>query len=179
MINQKKLKELISYNKDTGVFIRLVSTSNRAVKGDIAGTISKFGYLKIRVLGVKNPVSAHRLAWLYVYGYMPDFIDHINGVRCDNRIENLRDVTFQENARNMRIFKNNTSGVCGVNKIKSGNWRARIGVGGKYKSIGCFKYKWDAICARKSAENKYGYHDNHGHFAEKHGVTIPEWPSED
>jgi hypothetical protein len=162
MISQIELKNIIEYNKETGVFTRKISTSNGANAGDVAGTIHSSGYKKIRVLGVKHPVSAHRLAWLYVYGELPNHIDHINGIRSDNRIKNLRSVTQQENNLNKKIFKNNSSRVSGLSWLKTtGKWRVRIGVSGKYKSIGCFRYKWDAICARKSAENKYGYHLNH------------------
>lgn len=162
MINQNTLKNLIDYNKEAGVFTRKISTSNGANAGDIAGTTHPSGYKKIRVLGINNPISSHRLAWFYVYGVWPDYIDHINGVRGDNRIKNLRSVSKAENNLNKKIFKNNSSGVSGLNWIPRLNkWRVRIGVSGKYQSVGCFQYKWDAICARKSAENRHGYHLNH------------------
>jgi len=163
MINQIELKKLVEYDKDTGIFKRKISTSNGATVGDVAGSTHSSGYERLRILGEKNPIPAHRLAWLYVYGVWPNHIDHINGVRNDNRIKNLRSVSQPENNLNKKIFKNNSSGVSGINWIsRLGKWRVRIGVSGEYISIGCFQYKWDAICARKSAENKYGYHINHG-----------------
>ncbi len=106
----------------------------------------------------------HRLAWLYMYGEWPvGDIDHINGIRDDNRLINLRSVSRQENLRNRRTGRNNTSGVMGVNWDKSlGKWRSSIGIGGKTKHLGVSHYKWDVICLRKSAEMKYGFHLNHG-----------------
>lgn len=84
MMNQEILKLHLDYNQNTGVFIRRISLCNRVKIGDVAGNTNLQGYVAIRVLG--KLYKAHRLAWLYVYGEFPRDIDHINGVKSDNRI---------------------------------------------------------------------------------------------
>lgn len=114
-----------------------------------------------------RPYLAHRVAWAIYYGEWPKGeIDHIDGIRSNNRITNLRSVTRQENMRNSAIHRDNTSGVCGVRKHRpSGKWHAQIGVGGRDVSLGYFTNIEDAAAARKSAEQHYGYHQNHGRAA--------------
>ena len=163
MITQTYLKEIFDYNPDTGVFTRLISTTNCVKVGDIAGCVNKnHGY---RAISVKNKLYlAHRLAWLYMTGEWPkDQIDHINHDRVDNRWVNLRKATRQENGKNMSMSKRNTSGVTGVcwAKVES-KWFAQIMVDSKTIGLSYFADKFEAICARKSAENKYGFHGNHG-----------------
>lgn len=113
IITQEELKLLFKYDTETGNFIRLTKTAYTVNIGDIAGTINFYGYV---VIGIKRKYyTAHRLAWLYVYGEWPkDCIDHINGIKVDNRIENLRQATKQENSRNRGKTKSNTSGYKGV-----------------------------------------------------------------
>lgn len=108
--------------------------------------------------------KAHRLAWLYIYGEWPsDQIDHINHIRTDNRIKNLRDASSYENSKNQSIPKNNTSGVLGVGWNKLGRkWRSNISVNGKRLHLGCFDYFIVACAVRKEAELEYEYHENHG-----------------
>ena len=91
--------------------------SNRIRKGDVAGTEHGNGYLKVR-LGDKV-YYAHRLVYYMHHGWMPEQIDHINGNRSDNRIDNLRAATKSQNALNSRMPKNNTSGVKNVSWCKS------------------------------------------------------------
>ena len=93
-------------------------------------------------------------------------LDHINGDRLDNRIENLRPVTRQENLKNQKRSIANTSGVTGVYwDRETGKWRALIRIGGKVKTIGRFLSFEEAVMARKEAERKNGYHANHGRVA--------------
>lgn len=159
MITQKELKELLNYNPDTGIFTWRYSRRG-AKKGSTAGSNDGYGYTSIRVNS--KPYGSHRLAWLYMFGAWPkNQIDHINHDRVDNRIENLREVTRQENGRNLALNKKNTSGVTGVRR-KGNQWYATIGVNGSKVRLGGFKDKFEAICARKSANNKYGFHKNHG-----------------
>ena len=88
-------------------------------------------------------------------------IDHINGDRYDNRIINLKEATTSENNRNRRITDRNTSGYVGV--VKQGDkWYAYIKVDGKKIHLGTYNTKDEAIQARKQAEKKYGFHENHG-----------------
>jgi hypothetical protein len=107
---------------------------------------------------------AHRLAWFIHYDVWPKFtIDHINGDAANNKIENLRDVSHQENMRNCRKRPDNTSGVTGVYYHKpSTKWQARGYLNGKARSLGLFVDKQDAIEARKVWEKENGYHENHG-----------------
>jgi hypothetical protein len=106
---------------------------------------------------------AHRVIWCLTYGEWPeDEIDHINGDRQDNRIENLRSVNTQENNRNRCIQKDNTSGIAGVSWMKNANkWQVRIGL----VHIGLFATIEEASEARKQAEYDHGYHENHGRAA--------------
>jgi hypothetical protein len=86
-----------------------------------------------------------------------------NGIRDDNRLVNLRDVTHKENLRNQKLSSSNKSGMTGVSWNKALNkWRALITVDYKMKHLGVFINIEDATQARKKAEKKYGYHANHG-----------------
>lgn len=107
---------------------------------------------------------AHRVIWSIVYGEWPtEDIDHINGNRADNRIENLRAVSRAENLRNMKLYNNNTTGVMGVYWHKNtGKWRSLIKVNGKSIHLGLFESIEDAAAARAEAEKKYDFHPNHG-----------------
>lgn len=159
ILTQKELKALLHYNPSTGVFTRIKRTSNKINVGDIAGYKNDNGYVLIGLKGIAR--RAHRLAWLYMTGSWPKYeIDHINHIRSDNRFINLREVTHQENAKNTPLRKDNISGVTGVYWVRD-KWMARINIKPKYISLGCFADKFEAICARKSAEIKYGFHPNH------------------
>ena len=107
---------------------------------------------------------AHRVIWAMATGaWPPDQIDHINGVRTDNRIENLRAVTRSENMRNAAMPCTNTSGTMGVSWHKaSGKWRATIKANGKCTHLGLFDDKDKAVAVRAAADIEYGYHENHG-----------------
>jgi hypothetical protein len=110
---------------------------------------------------------AHRVIWAMANGKWPDaHIDHINGDKLDNRIENLRDVPQLENWRNQARPKNNVSGVVGVCKVKpSGKWLAYIYVDRKCVRLGLFSCFEDACAARMKAAAEFGFHPNHGRAA--------------
>ena len=164
-MTQNQLKSQLHYNQSTGIFTHLHDRGNNKLKGITAGCKRPDGYTKINLN--KIPYMAHRLAWLYVYGYMPTEIDHINGKRDDTRISNLREVTRQENMKNRRLSTRNKSGHQGVYYDKSRDkWAVQIAVDGKAKTIGRYKNKNDAIIARKEANVLYGYHINHGELNE-------------
>ena len=157
MLNQKTLKKYLNYDPETGVFKRKIN-SGKAKIGDVAGGINGSGYICIRINSVKY--RAHRLAWLYVHGKFPDNqIDHINRIKTDNRIENLRDVTQSVNAKNRDLPSNNTSGHIGVkwNK-KQQAWKVAVCQG----HYGRFKCKLDAVAKAKEVYKELGYHENHG-----------------
>ena len=112
----------------------------------------------------KTRIQAHRVIWAMVNGsWATGEIDHINGVRTDNRIANLREVTSQENRKNQRMRRANSSGVMGVHFCnRDKKWVAFIGVNGRSVNKGAFRRFDDAVAARRAAEVEYGYHANHG-----------------
>ena len=158
MITQDKLKQALNYNELTGVF-NWRDSRRRIKKGDVAGSDNGSGYLRIQVDG--KSYKAHRLAWLYVYGYFPENeIDHKNRVRYDNRIKNLRESSRQCNMRNKTIAKNNTSGVTGVRyNRKTHMWHGKITVNYKAIYLGQFWGMEEAVMARWKAEKKYNFHE--------------------
>jgi len=162
MITQSELKKLLHYNPETGIFTKPVSKrSNKSGLTTVVGSKHHSGYLSIKI---KNKAyQIHRLAYLYMKGYIPKFVDHINHIRDDNRWINLRAVSKQGNAQNQSMYSSNKSGHTGVNWCKTSNrWKAQISINKKGTHIGHFVDLSDAIAARKAAEVKYGYHENHG-----------------
>jgi len=152
LLSHAELKRLLHYDPSTGLFTRLVQTTPAVKVGDIAGGLNAHGYIQISVLNVA--FLAHRLAWFYMTGAWPVAdIDHISGVRDDNRWCNLRTATRTENLRNTATRADNTSGHKGVGwSNKTNQWRAYIQINGKTKSLGHFDEKQDAILARQTAE---------------------------
>ena len=108
--------------------------------------------------------SAHRVVWAMHYGCWPNLdLDHINGVRSDNRISNLREVSKSVNQKNLAKRKDNTSGYTGVTWHKKNNkWVAHIKLNGVRKHLGSFINVEEAIIARSAAEKEYGFSDRHG-----------------
>ena len=162
-MNQETLKLYLTYSPDTGEFLRLVSTSSRARVGSVAGTITSWGYRSISVNGENH--KAHRLAWLYMTGSWPVAeIDHINGVKDDNRWGNLREASHSENAKNLKLRTNNTSGVKGVYWHKRNKkWLAQCMVNGKQHTLGYFTDLATAeIVIRAFREKYHGEFANHG-----------------
>lgn len=161
MITQDRLKEALRYDHETGLFTWRVTQAGRKI-GSIAGTKDNHGYTLIQIDKVRY--AAHRLVWLYLFGKWPDSeIDHINHNKMDNRIVNLRPVTKAENRKNMPLQKNNKSGIAGVHfDVNRKKWMTYIKVKGQRKALGRFEDFFDAICTRKTAEAKYGFHENHG-----------------
>jgi hypothetical protein len=168
-ITQPQLKEILSYDQETGIFVWIKPTSKRFKVGDRAGSKCKtHGYRHIGIMGISY--GEHRLAWLYVYGEFPEQTDHINHIRDDNRIKNLRDVSPADNAKNLSIYSNSESGIAGVVwQKKSYRWKSMIAVNGKDLYLGVYVDKFEAICVRMSANNKYGYHENHGSRSNSNG----------
>jgi len=154
MLTQKRLKELLTYDGNTGVFVWNERRGGSASKGSIAGALTQ-GYRNIMV--DKRTFQAHRLAWLYVYGKFPEKdLDHINLKRDDNRISNLREVNDSENKQNQRKYSTNTSGYKGVWKSKSSKkWKAAICVNYKTISLGSFEKIEDAAKAYEDAAKKF------------------------
>lgn len=139
-ITKQEINELLSYEPSTG-FFRWAKDRKRKKAGSIAGTATKEGYVRIAINGKLH--AAHRLAWVVMHGSTPsNVIDHINGIRSDNRISNLRDVTTSENAQNQKKARadNKSSGLLGAYYVKHrGNWQSQITLNGKAKHLGIFK----------------------------------------
>ena len=168
------LRKLLRYESDTGLLFwrarpfEMFSTQSAArawntkYADKMAGAKMKDGYVSLSILNV--PYRAHRIVWAIVNGEDPTCeIDHINGKRDDNRAKNLRLVSTQENARNAKKQKNNSTGQTGVYWDKSFNkYVAIIGVNNKLKNLGRFETVGDAVAARRAAEVKYGFSERHG-----------------
>jgi hypothetical protein len=161
-MTQTGLKEVLTYDPCSGKFFWNTDMINGSKKGSEAGTLSRKGYIHITIN--QKQYKAHRLAWLYVYGSFPkNQIDHINQIKSDNWIENLREASNKSNHKNIPLQKNNKSGVHGVGYHKATNkWGACIKVDGKLIHLGLYPEIDLAIKARKEAEVKYQFHKNHG-----------------
>jgi hypothetical protein len=155
MLTQSDLKCLFYYDETTGIFTR-AKDHQRSKKGSVVGTPNYKGYLLFAVKG--KTYRAHRLAWLYVYGKFPSMdLDHINGNRSDNRIENLRELPNKFNQQNRRKPNpNNTSGYKGVGWSKQLNkWRVKIVANYKTIHLGYFHDIDDAVNAYALGAAKY------------------------
>jgi hypothetical protein len=154
LITQARLKNLLRYDADTGVFT-WVYTRPKCPKNAVAGWRCKDGYTMICL--DYRIYRAHRLAWLYVHGVFPDeHMDHINNTRTDNRIVNLRPATPAQNQQNLKLRRDSTSKHAGVSWSKAHDkWYTYINVSTKRKFLGLFANINDAIMARKQAELTY------------------------
>lgn len=158
-IAYERLRDVLDYDANTGLFTWKKTVSNVRV-GSVAGCMNNGnGYISIGI--DKKIYYAHRLAWLYIYGYLPEHgIDHIDRNKKNNKINNLREANQSCNMRNTGNQKNNTSGVKGVNLSSSKNkWRSRVKINKKEICIGIFENFNDAVKARWEAEKKYGFPD--------------------
>jgi hypothetical protein len=137
-LTQARLRELFHYDPDTGVFHwQVAKTGVPRRRNGLAGSVDA-GYVRIKVDG--HQYRAHRLVWLYVHGVWPDGeIDHINRNRSDNRLCNLRDVSFTTNQQNQSLpTKNNKAGFLGVHRAKGGRFVAQIECSGHNYYLGRF-----------------------------------------
>lgn len=115
MLSQEYLKLHLNYNPETGIFTRIKANGTAHI-GDVAGTINKSGYIYISLNN--KDYRAHRLIWLYLYGELPkSSIDHINCIRHDNRILNLRLCNNSENGFNSKLQSKNKFGLKGIKQI--------------------------------------------------------------
>jgi hypothetical protein len=151
-LTQERLKELLHYDPETGVFTWIKPAARRTAKGAIAGHRNDDWYSQIGIEG--NVYLSHRLAWLYVYGYFPEnCLDHIDRNPSNNKISNLREISQQCNLRNTGNPKNNKSGVKGVYfSTISGKWIAQVKVIGSVKRLGYYISFENAVCARLAGE---------------------------
>lgn len=132
ILTQQELMKQLHYDAETGEFIRIAERKVKKTGAELTG------YIRIQVNGKRH--MAHRLVWLYIHGVWPlGCVDHINGNRSDNRIENLRDVSPSVNSQNYRnIRRDNTTGFMGVS-INGSGFQAVIRVNGKRYGLGTYK----------------------------------------
>lgn len=154
------LNSILEYRD--GLLIHKVNRG-KARSGNVAGNKCN-SYYELRIDSVNY--YAHRLIFFIHHGWCPEYIDHINGNKSDNRIENLRPATIQQNGQNMSISKRNTSGFKGVTYDKRYNhWQARIRYCGKRRTLGCFNSKeLAAEFLELAREMLHGAFANHGRF---------------
>lgn len=142
-LTQERLKELLEYDPETGIFTRRVTRSPNAMKSTVAGTIKENGYRKITI--EKKHYYEHRLAWFYINGRWPIELDHIDGKRNNNRITNLRECNRYENCQNNGLRSDSTSGLTGVSWAnREQKWNAVIWKTGKRHNLGYFHSKDEA-----------------------------------
>ncbi len=138
-------ESVLEYNPHTGAFTWLKTVNSRAVKGTTAGSTTDKGYIIITLN--RKKYYAHRLAWYLAYDVWPDTIDHINGIRTDNRLENLRSVTHIQNCANQTKAKGWY--------IKHGRYFAELRLNGIRKPLGYFNTEEEAANAYKLAKEEY------------------------
>jgi hypothetical protein len=153
---QERLKKLLHYNPETGLFTRKTGRGGRSA-GSPVGCTPKgdFGYV---VIGVDRRLYlAHDLAFVFMVGVWPlEDVDHINGVKDDNRWGNLRPATRSQNNGNSRLRTDNTSGLKGVSFSKERQkWTAQIGIHGKQTSLGRFETREAAYAAYAAAAHRH------------------------
>ena len=176
MITFDEVVELVVYDADTGAVTwrprrqewfsagRYCHVWNGRYAGREAGTAflnRGKPYRAVTILGKRYLL--HRLIWLYMTGSWPTELDHIDGDGTNNAWLNLREVSHGDNSRNQKLRCNNKSGVPGVMyESRRQSWRADIRVNYVRHYLGNFSDKFEAVCARKSAEVTYEFHENHG-----------------
>lgn len=162
-VTAERLRELLSYERETGVFTRLVNRSSNALAGSVAGCVASTGKgRKYFVIWIDGKLYyAHRLAWLHVHGRWPDDdVDHVDGDGTNNKISNLRAATRSQNMMNTFAQRNNKSGFKGVSLDKPNKkWVAKIQVNGHQKHLGLFKTAAEAHAAYVEATTEH-----HGEF---------------
>ncbi|KXJ56568.1 MAG: hypothetical protein AXW12_00615 [Thalassospira sp. Nap_22] len=153
MISLIRARELLDYNPDTGAFKWIVPRKG-AKAGRVAGSSNNHGYIRICVDG--EHYLAHRLAFIWMTGKCPEFVDHINGVRNDNRWGNIRAATASQNQMNKRSRKRSSSRFLGVRwQKRDRRWLAQIRVNRKAHHLGSFSTEIEAALAYNSAASEH------------------------
>ena len=151
-LSQSRLKKLFSYDPDTGVFIRLTPT--KGCDPNKPAGFDDHGYRRICVNN--KQLYAHRLAFLYMTGLIPDEVDHRNRIKNDNSWSNLREIKHADNLKNTHIRRTNKTGIAGVWWCDSRKrFHVYIDVNNHRIRCGSHRHIFEAACARFSAEHKY------------------------
>lgn len=166
MLTQAYLKSVLHYDPFTGIFTWIKSNRD-GWTGKQAGTIYRNPSSKViyrYILICKKKYLAHRLAWLYIYDSIPEFLDHKDENGLNNALSNLRSATIFQNACNTKLTKSNTSGVKGVQWYKrEQRWVATVKYLGRQHYGGYFV---DIVSATKAVrvlrEKLHGAFVNHG-----------------
>lgn len=155
-MDAKRLRELFDYSDGDLIW----KVSRRRVKpGRVAGCLDRNGYLQVRIDG--KAYLAHRLVYLMHNGLLPKYIDHIDGDRSNNRIENLRPCELKQNALNAKVCRSSKSGIKNVVwHSRDMKWQVAVSVHGKQKNFGYYDDVELAELVAIEARNKY-----HGNFA--------------
>lgn len=142
---------LFRYDPESGLLIRRKTVAHNAQKGDVAGSVDRHGYIRVRVGNKHYP--AHRIITMMMTGFWPENeVDHVNGCRTDNSWSNLRAATRQQNAHNQKKPCDNTSGFKGVTKNKrTGKWQAALFTSGKSYYLGSYTNPEEASQAYNGA----------------------------
>ena len=163
-LRYEEIARLFTYDRETGILYWRIRDRNTIRHKYVAGfSTGKTGY---RQVGIKGKIYLeHRIIMTLCYGHIPDNaeIDHINHVRDDNRLVNLRFVTPGENHKNQSVNSNNATGITGVCFIKSQNkFMAQIKVNRRAIYLGYYNTLEEAAAARAEANLKFNFHANHG-----------------
>ena len=154
-MTQEYIRSILIYDVNTGIFTRKTDGANGKYRaGTVAGYTNKRGYVILNIL--KKNRRAHRIAFLYMIGKMPEQVDHINRVKNDNRWSNLREADACINMKNQPTVKKNKCNFRGVYMNRE-KFRARIGDNGKMVCLGSFNTFKEAKDARIKAEVELGY----------------------
>ena len=154
-LTQKRVRELLDYDLETGLLTWKVNKQRRVKVGDVIKSVNGAGYVQLAI-GSKTYL-AHRVIWLWRYGYFPENqVDHINRVKADNRLCNLREVSRSCNLQNSCVSTRNTSGVKGVRSCNH-SYRAFITIENRWIHIKGTKDFTEAVAHRLAAEQCLGY----------------------
>ena len=164
VITQERVKSLFDYRED-GNLVRRVQTSNRVKIGDVVGWGNSTGYMSVNLDG--SHWLIHRLIYLYHHGVLPKVIDHIDGNPLNNKIENLREATMEQNSLNQKGRKNSYSGIKNVywhKKLKK--WYVHVKRNKGIVHFGMFEdLEFAELVAIMAREKYHGQYANHGAVA--------------
>lgn len=163
-LTRKRLKELLHYDEQTGIFTRAKALNGASRIGQIAGSKNRLGYVVINVQG--KPHYAHRLAFLYMIGRFPKVTDHKDGNPSNNAWSNLREATQRQNCVNRLAQSRNRFGLKGVDQLApAGKFRASMSVNGKTRYLGVYVTPEEAHLAYMKASKEM-----HGEFASRENL---------
>lgn len=153
-ITQERVKQVFSYDEKTGDLFWRVNKSSCVRVGRKAGSVNARGHVNVHLDGIM--CAAHQLVYLMFHGHVPKEIDHINRVKTDNRIENLRECTSTGNKGNIGLLSNNKSGFRGVSfNNRSQMWHAQIKIKGKQTYLGRYDDPKEAALVYNEAAKKH------------------------